>query len=80
VGQVKASVPATSAGAIPWLLLTVKSRSGSGDMDAVDLVQRINTVGGVAPASTDCVAAASGKTVRVDYSADYLFWGDTPSR
>ncbi|ANH70439.1 hypothetical protein ABE85_10690 [Mitsuaria sp. 7] len=80
VGQVKASSPAPTAGAIPWLLLSVKSRSGVGGLDPVDAVQRINTVGGVAPPASECVAAATGRTVRIGYSADYLFWGVAPSR
>jgi hypothetical protein len=80
VGQAKASSPSPTAGAIPWLLLTVKSRSGTGGLDPVDAVQRINTVGGVAPSAQECVAAATGRTVRIDYTADYLFWGSTPSR
>ncbi|OWQ43957.1 hypothetical protein CDL60_27285 [Roseateles noduli] len=80
VGQAKASSPAPSAGAIPWLLLTVKSRSGAGSLDPVDSVQRLNTVGGVAPPAPDCVAAAAARTVRVGYSADYLFWGVPTTR
>lgn len=80
VGLAKASSPSPTAGAIPWLLLTVKSRSGAGGLDPVDAVQRISTVGGVAPPAQDCVAAAAARTVRVDYSADYLFWGVAPSR
>ena len=80
VGQAKASAPSPTAGAIPWLLLSVKSRSGTGGLDPVDAVQRISTVGGVAPPSSECVAAATGRTVRIDYTADYLFWGVTPSR
>ncbi|WP_431046921.1 DUF3455 domain-containing protein [Roseateles sp. L2-2] len=80
VGQAKASSPAPTAGAIPWLLLTVKSRSGVGGLDPVDSVQRLNTVGGVAPPAPDCVAAAAARTVRVGYSADYLFWGVATAR
>ncbi|WP_431266326.1 DUF3455 domain-containing protein [Roseateles chitinivorans] len=80
VGQAKASVPAPTTGAIPWLLLTVTSRTGSGALDPVDAVQRINTVGGVAPAPAACTTAASGRIERVGYTADYLFWAVAPSR
>lgn len=80
VGQVQASAPSPMAGAIPWLLLTVKSRSGAGALDAVEAVQRINTVGGVAPPPQECVSVSPGRTVRVPYTADYLFWGVAPSR
>jgi hypothetical protein len=80
VGQAKASAAAPIAGAIPWLLLTVKSHAGAGGMDAVDAVQRINTAGGVAPPAQECDGTASGRTVRPGYTADYLFWGNAQPR
>lgn len=77
VGQVQSSSPSPTGGAIPWLLLTVKSHVGSGALDAAEAVQRINTQGGVAP-SEPCSSAAAGTTARVPYSADYLFWRNAP--
>ncbi|MDH0865876.1 DUF3455 domain-containing protein [Mitsuaria sp. GD03876] len=79
VGQVQASSPAPAAGAIPWLLLTVKARSGAGGLEPVEAVQRVNTVGGVAPPAADCTGAASG-TARVPYTADYVFWSAAQPR
>lgn len=59
---------------IPWLLLTAKSAGGPGKMAVVTSVQRINTVGGVAP-GTGCVTAADlGKIIKQGYSADYVYF------
>ena len=73
VGSVKARADAPQAGAIPWLLLTARSVGGDGRFAKVTSVQRINTVGGAAPAG-GCDAAALGRSVRVPYTADYLFF------
>jgi Protein of unknown function (DUF3455) len=75
VGKVKARADAANAAAdIPWLLLTTTAEGASGQMTAVKSIQRIKTVGGVAPAS-GCVAAGdAGKQARVPYTADYVFF------
>jgi Protein of unknown function (DUF3455) len=57
-------------GSIPWLLVAVKSKSGSGILDKVDYVMRVSTDGGVAPAEAP---KAEGETVKVKYHAIYLF-------
>jgi hypothetical protein len=75
VGQVKAKVTAPQPDAIPWLLLEVKTRQGSGSMTQVNWIQRVQTSGGKAP-TTGCDRAHENATVRVGYSADYLFYGD----
>ncbi|WP_099344027.1 MULTISPECIES: DUF3455 domain-containing protein [unclassified Actinoplanes] len=62
------------AGAIPELLLQVKTHSGSGILDRADYINRLYTSGGVAPA-TGCTA---GQTVSVPYKALYVFW-DAPA-
>jgi hypothetical protein len=59
-------------GAIPELLLEVKTHSGQGMLSAVTHIQRMNTWGGVAPA-TPCT---DGEKVSVPYKANYLFWGN----
>jgi hypothetical protein len=76
VGSVKARADAPQAGAIPWLLLTTKSVGADGAFSKVTSIQRINTVGGVAPAADTCTAASLGKGVRVPYTADYLMFGN----
>ena len=75
VGQSKASSAAPSTDAVTWLLLTVTSHSGAGGMSAMEAVQRVNTVGGVAPSSPACSAETSGQSSRVPYTADYVFLG-----
>jgi hypothetical protein len=57
--------------AIPWLLLRAVSSEGPGVFDGVTYIQRLNTVGGLAPdESGDFV----GEVARVPYSADYVFY------
>jgi hypothetical protein len=73
VGTVKARADAPAANAIPWLLLSSKSAGPAGVFSAVTSIQRINTVGGTAP-TTPCNDGLKGTTVRVPYTADYLFY------
>lgn len=73
VGTVKARADAPQAGAIPWLLLTTKPAGGDGRFSKVSSIQRINTVGGVAPA-TPCTSATLGAGARVPYTADYVLF------
>jgi hypothetical protein len=68
----KAASPDSTA--IPWLLVKVVSHSGNGELSAASYVQRINTTGGQAPAS-GCDSSKAGTETRVDYTADYYFWG-----
>lgn len=72
VGVLKASAPAPVASAIPWLLLDIKSREGSGMFAQAKAILRIATEGGLAP-STACSEKEAGKEVRVPYTASYLF-------
>jgi Protein of unknown function (DUF3455) len=73
VGEVKAREPAPSPSAIPWLLLAAKSNSGSGTFANAKFVQRITTVGGIAPTEV-CSESTIKKEVRVPYSASYFFY------
>ena len=72
VGAVKASAPAPGGNAIPWLLLDIKSRDGSGQFTQAASILRVNTVGGVAP-TTGCDEAHAGTEQRVPYTATYYF-------
>src|SRR6185437_7091947 len=56
--------------AIPWLLLRATSTGGTGVFTNVTYVQRVNTVGGLAPA-TGCDAGSVNTQMSVAYSADY---------
>jgi hypothetical protein len=72
VGAVKASAPAPGGNAIPWLLLDIKSRDGSGQFTQAAAILRVSTVGGQANAA-GCDAAHAGTEQRVPYTATYYF-------
>jgi len=73
IGALKERADAPAADAIPWLLLSAKSVGPKGSFSNVTSIQRVNTVGGVAP-KTGCSQAAGGKPARVNYTADYYFF------
>lgn len=62
-------------GAIPWLLLEVvgtqRGPAGGGALAQATYLHRVNTTGGLAPAS-GCTQA--GTTVFVPYTTDYVFY------
>lgn len=65
-------------GAIPWLLLRIVGTQygpTSGDtMTATTFIQRVNTAGGVAPATGCSNATHVGKRRFVPYTTDYVFF------
>ena len=74
-GPARAAVPthhadAPSAGAIPWLLLATQGSGPRGTFSGVTSIQRVRTVGGVAPAG-GCHAGTTGTVTRIPYTADY---------
>jgi hypothetical protein len=75
--EVAAKADAPAAGAIPWLLLRAKTHSGTGQFAEIGFVQRVETKGGMAPA-TGCDAAQQGKEARMRYSATYVFYTAAP--
>jgi hypothetical protein len=60
-----------SADAIPWLLLAAVDSDGPGVFHRVTYIQRVNTVGGIAPAEA---GEFVGEEVQVPYTADYYFY------
>jgi hypothetical protein len=72
-GKAVANAPSPDADSVPWLLVTVVTRSGDGVLAHATSIQRINTKGGKAPAS-GCDAANTGQEIRAPYSADYFFF------
>ncbi len=76
VGTVKAKVDAPDAHAIPWLLLQTHSTGKPGLFAKVSSIQRVATVGGVAP-TTGCGTATLGQTARVPYQAQYAQYAPT---
>jgi hypothetical protein len=72
-GAVKEHADAPAADAIPWLLLAAKSVGPQGSFSGVTSIQRVSTVGGVAPKS-GCSETEAGTRARIGYSADYIFF------
>lgn len=79
-GAVKARADAPMNGApmakdIPWLLLSAtQTGAATGMFSRITSVQRVNTMGGVAPAD-GCLQATAGTVLRMPYTADYYFLG-----
>jgi hypothetical protein len=73
VGAVLQRADAPDPGAIPWLLLEAKEHAGSGAFSTITHIQRLDTVGGVAP-SEGCDEMHAGAEVRVPYQATYAFF------
>jgi hypothetical protein len=72
VGAARANADSPDPAAIPWLLLEVQSSAGTGVFTTVSYIQRLDTVGGRAPAD-GCGPAALGQEARVPYTAIYTF-------
>lgn len=60
-------------GAIPLQLVQAAPAMGTGSMQGVTYIQRLNTVGGVAP-KEPCAVASTGQRRQVKYEADYVFY------
>lgn len=73
VGEVKARDPGPKPDAIPWLLLAAKANAGSGVLAAVKSIQRVRTMGGLAPAAP-CAEGKLKQMTRVPYMAWYYFY------
>ena len=69
-------------GAIPWLLLEVAGAqlgpSGGGLLTSATFIHRVNTTGGLAPATGCTKRADVGAVTLVPYTADYFFYRATP--
>ncbi len=74
-GSVRARFEAPGGREIPWLLLTAQAGpSAPGSLVGISYIQRVNTWGGLAPAG----ACVNQQSVRVAYTADYLFYRSQP--
>jgi uncharacterized protein DUF3455 len=69
VGAVLERCPVPDA--IPWLLLKATSSNGPGIFHRVTFIQRVNTVGGLAPEDDGDFV---GEEARVPYVAEYFFY------
>src|SRR5437773_1176672 len=65
------SSPSADSNAIPWLLLQAVSNEGDGRFSDVTYIQRVNTVGGTAPATA---GDAMHLEARAPYTAEYYFY------
>jgi hypothetical protein len=69
VARKVAEAPSPDPSAVPWLLLEATKHEGNGALSNVTFIQRINTSGGKAPATS------AGDELRVNYTATYVFYG-----
>jgi len=67
------AVASAGTGNIPLQLVAVTQPTGAGQFAGFTHVQRLNTVGGVAP-QLPCDAQAAGQETKVAYQADYVFY------
>lgn len=69
---------ASVAGAIEWLLLEVRGSqpgpSGGEKLDDTKFIQRVHTVGGLKPATSECTTSNLTARRLVYYEADYYFY------
>jgi Protein of unknown function (DUF3455) len=72
-GKAVANSPSPDPDSIPWLLVHVVSREGTGILIKATFIQRLNTKGGKAPTS-GCDASHANQEFRSPYTADYLFF------
>jgi hypothetical protein len=68
--RAEAKVSETS---IPWLLLEATGHTGSGVLDDITYIQRVDTEAGLAPDAA-CTEANSGEHIDVPYRALYRFY------
>lgn len=73
-GKMAAKVDAPDPRAIPWLLVTVTGNSGNGALSGVTSIQRVNTVGGLAPGAAEFTQQSGEVEFKSSYSADYYFY------
>lgn len=72
-GTLRARDPGPDPQAIPWLLLDATPAGAPGRFSGVRSIQRLQTIGGLAPARP-CDAAHAGEQARVPYRAVYVFF------
>ncbi len=72
-GKQLAVAPSPNAGSIPLQLVQTSPAMGNGAMTGVSYIQRLNTMGGVAPMDA-CGAGSVGTKKTVKYQADYVFY------
>ena len=71
LGKVLASDAAPRATDLRWLLMSTRS-FGQGAFTGLTYVQRVNTAGGMPPAS--CEPKQQNQVLRVDFTAEFVFY------
>ena len=74
VGGKQVAVAPAAPGSIALQLVKAEPAVGSGAMQGVTYIQRLKTMGGVAPVAP-CAMANKGEKKQVAYQADYVFYG-----
>jgi hypothetical protein len=74
VGEVTAREAGPDRRAIPWMLLSAKSTSGTGLFANTKSIQRVKTTGGVGPTTPPCMPSTANQVLRVPYTATYYFY------
>ncbi len=72
-GAIKAATPAPAPESVRWLLFEVTSKSGSGLLENISSVQRVDTAGGRPPPG-HCSKNQLDATIRVPYTATFHFY------
>jgi hypothetical protein len=73
VGHVRSSENSPDPTAVPWLLLSAESNSGTGIFAKTVSIQRLSTQGGKPP-TDGCDGAHKGQQARIPYTAEYYFY------
>ena len=74
VGGVRIDGATVDPNAIPWLLLGGVNPQGPGIFEGTTHIQRVNTVGGKAPAASTANASTVGDEAYIPYTAEYYFY------
>jgi hypothetical protein len=72
-GKATAHVDSLDADSVPWLLLSVVSNSGKGQLANVTTIQRVHTHGGK-PGNDPCDESHKDAETKSNYTADYYFF------
>jgi hypothetical protein len=72
-GKATAHVDSLDADSIPWLLVSVVSNAGKGQLAKVTTIQRVHTHGGK-PGSDPCDESHKDAETKSGYTADYYFF------
>jgi len=73
-GKAAAHVDSLDDESVPWLLVTVVSNSGKGQLAKVTTIQRVHTHGGKPSPSDVCDEAHKDGETKSSYTADYYFF------